>query len=314
MFGYNLNNMNMFGMNSMGFGNIGMFGFGGINMFGGMFGSSIFTNCNGSFNYDAYAGFQVGNVLMNIGAACAAQAIQSKRANSEKTLTQNVDNLSQRIADVEEEKKEYNKEKTTLSENKQAAETTKATLESQASVLRQNRISKEAALADAKSKLNADPQNSDLIAAVTVAEEELEAAKKAEEENKQKIEEQKKIIEDSNAAIEKLEGKINSCDNELDELNSKLAKIQEQLNNKALDKADGNKLNRTSIEEFNAKDFSKDETPATKQDMRRAIAEYRAASPEKKEELKEKIKLIYNKLSSEDKSNDIRQAYSIIFG
>ena len=81
MFFSNYNNMNMFGMNGM-FGMGGMFGcnnpvsqlfsgtnsvfntgcFGGNNFFSGisnMFGGgcSLFTNCNGSMNYDAMAGY-----------------------------------------------------------------------------------------------------------------------------------------------------------------------------------------------------------------------------------------------------------------
>ncbi len=316
MFTYNLNSMNMFGMNSMGFGNMGMFGMGGFNMLGGLFGSSIFTNCDGSFNYDAAAGFGVGSVLMNIGGAAVNKVVQEKRANSKKALSSVVEDLNRRIADVKDERAEYTKDKEAREQKVKDANTQVTSLTEELNKLDVSGLETEYQRAknEYTSAKSNDPNLETLKTAMENAEKAYTDAKNRETELKQQIADQQKIIDENTPEIETLEGKILSCDEELAELQAECDSIQGELNDKILNKADGNRLNRTSIEEFNAKDFSKSETTATKQDMRRAIAEYRTASPEKKEELKEKIKLIYDKLSAEDKSNDIRQAYSIIFG
>ncbi len=111
-------NGNMFGMNMFGSGNIlnqlfngtgsifdcgfNMFGgnmFGG-NMFGGnMFGGgcSLFTNCNGSMNYNAMAGWGVANVLMGIGGAILTQHISDKRASSPDAIETDIEGIQNQI-------------------------------------------------------------------------------------------------------------------------------------------------------------------------------------------------------------------------
>ena len=316
MFSYGLNNMNMYGMNTMGFGNMGMFNMGGINMFGNMFGSSIFTNCDGSYNYDAMAGFGVGQVLMNIGGLMLGKVCANAQANSKKTLSANVDNLDTQIYDIKTEKQGYVNEKTELETANETAESKVKKYTSEFKNLKTDETKAEDAKDAAYDNLQkaTDDDRTTLQAAYNKALEEYNEAVAAREAKGEEIAEQEAIINENKANIEALAEKIEACEEELEALIAERDAIQAQLNEKILDKADGIRTTRTSLEEFEQKDFTKEETQATKQDMRRAIAEYRTASPEKKEDLKKKIEQIYNKLDAEDKNKDIRMAYEIICG
>ena len=217
MFGYGNYNMNMLGMNSMSFGNIGMFNMGGLNIFGNLLGSSIFTNCNGSLNYDAYAGFQVGNVLMNIGGAILGRVIQEKSANSNKTLTANVEDLNGRISAVEEEKRGYDGKVKELEGKNEEAEGNINTYESELSSLKVL----ETKAADAKNQAFTNLQNAtadnktELQAAYDEAVKLYNEAVENRENKEEEIEAQQKIIDTNKTKIEELNGKIESCDDEL---------------------------------------------------------------------------------------------------
>ena len=313
MVSYGFNTMNMLNTNSIGFGNMRMF-IGGLNMFGNMVGSSIFTNCNGSFNYDAYAGFQVGSVLMNIGGAILGRVIQEKSANSNKTLTANVEDLNGRISKVERERSEYVNDKKDLEGKVTAANTEITSLNAELNKLNVSGLKAEYDRAkneytNAKSD---DPNLATLKANMEAAEKAYKDEQKKETELKEKIKAQQDIIDTNEPKIKELNGKIKSCDEELADLKADRDAIQAQLNEQILDKADGTRLNRTSLEEFNTKDFSLEKTTATKQDMRRAIAQYRTSNDEQKLAIGEKVMQIYDKLPTEDRSNIIRQAYTII--
>ena len=309
MFNYGLNNMNMMSMGTMGFGNMGMFNLGGMNMFGS---SSIFTNCDGSFNYDAMAGFGVASVLVNIGGSIANQAIQEKRATSEKTLKANVKDFDKQIEQVENEKSGYVEEKASLTTTVNDAKAELKNLNQNAGNLYSAVVSKQGILTEAEKNLKADPENETLQGKVKQAQIALAEAEAAQKENKKKIDEQEKIINENTAKIEALDEKIKACNDKIDELKAARNEVQKDLNEQILDQADGNRLSRTSLEDFNNKDFSKENTTATKQDMRRAIAQYRTANNDQKLAIGEKIMQIYDKLPTEDRSNDIRQAYTII--
>ena len=316
MFSYGLNNMNMYGMNTMSFGNMGMFNMGGINMFGNMFGSSIFTNCDGSYNYDAMAGFGVGQVLMNIGGLMLGKVCANAQANSKKTLSANVDNLDTQIYDIETEMQGYTEEKTELETAKSTAQSNLDKYESELNSLKATETKAKNTMETAYTALQSatDENKAELRTAYDTAVEEYNKAVAARKAKGEEIAEQEAIINENKANIEALAEKIEACEEELEALIAERDAIQAQLNEKILDKADGIRTTRTSLEEFEQKDFTKEETQATKQDMRRAIAEYRTASPEKKEDLKKKIEQIYNKLDAEDKNKDIRMAYEIICG
>ena len=110
------NNFNMLGMND--FSSMGMFGsnnllgslfsgtnsvfntgfnFFGNNMLGG--GCSLFTNCNGTTNYGAMAGFGVANVVLN-GTLMAISASKSeKKDNSREAVQEKLDSYNEQISE-----------------------------------------------------------------------------------------------------------------------------------------------------------------------------------------------------------------------
>ena len=325
MFGYGNYNMNMLGMNSMSFGNIGMFNMGGLNIFGNLLGSSIFTNCNGSLNYDAYAGFQVGNVLMNIGGAILGRVIQEKSANSNKTLTANVEDLNGRISAVEEEKRGYDGKVKELEGKNEEAEGNINTYESELSSLKVL----ETKAADAKNQAFTNLQNAtadnktELQAAYDEAVKLYNEAVENRENKEEEIEAQQKIIDTNKTKIEELNGKIESCDDELADLKAERDAIQAQLNEAVLDKADGVKLTRTTTEEFaklydienNDYKAGFDASNVSKSDLRYIISQYRTSeNAETKEKWAKVMKKIYNdtNLDSSVKSDNIRAAYKLM--
>lgn len=94
---------NMFGMGGS-FGGCGLLGSGfGGSIFGGGFGTSPFTDCNGYTNYDAMAGFAIGNQLMNIAGMGINYAI-SNAGGTRNTANSVANNLQDRLAELEEER------------------------------------------------------------------------------------------------------------------------------------------------------------------------------------------------------------------
>ena len=94
---FGLNNMNMLGMNNMSFGNCSNFNiFGSMgNMFSGsifgmnnsfgMSGCSPFMNCNGSYNFNAMAGFAVGGALLNVGMMAFSHYLKTREPQNNPT-------------------------------------------------------------------------------------------------------------------------------------------------------------------------------------------------------------------------------------
>ena len=325
MFSYGLNNMNMYGMNTMGFGNMGMFNMGGINMFGNMFGSSIFTNCDGSYNYNAMAGFGVGQVLMNIGGLMLGKVCANAQANSKKTLSANVDNLDAQIYDIETEKQGYANEKTELETANKTAESNVQTYTSELANLKKVEENAKTAKDTAHTALvNATDENKAALQTdYNTALEEYNKAVATREATEQKIAEQKAIINENKAKIEALAEKIDACEEELEALKAERDAIQAQLNEAVLDKADGVKLTRTTTEEFaklydienNDYKAGFDASNVSKSDLRYIISQYRTSeNAETKEKWAKVMKKIYNdtNLDSSVKSDNIRAAYKLM--
>lgn len=94
---FGLNNMNMLGMNNMSFGNCSNYNiFGSMgNMFSGsIFGMnnsfgmgscSPFMNCNGSYNFNAMAGFAVGGALLNVGMMAFSHYLNTREPQNNPT-------------------------------------------------------------------------------------------------------------------------------------------------------------------------------------------------------------------------------------
>ena len=97
---FGLNNMNMLGMNNMSFGNCSNYNiFGSMgNMFSGsIFGMnnsfgmgscSPFMNCNGSYNFNAMAGFAVGGALLNVGMIAFSHYLNTREPQNNPTERQ----------------------------------------------------------------------------------------------------------------------------------------------------------------------------------------------------------------------------------
>ncbi len=325
MFSYGLNNMNMYGINTMSFGNMGMFNMGGINMFGNMFGSSIFTNCDGSYNYNAMAGFGVGQVLMNIGGLMLGKVCANAQDNSKKTLSANVDNLDAQIHDIETEKQGYVNEKTELETANETAESNVQRYTSELESLKTDETKAEDAKDAAYDNWQkaTDDDRASLQAAYNKAVEEYNKAVAAREAKEKEIAEQEAIINTNKPKIEALAEKIKACEEELEALRAERDAIQAQLNEAVLDKADGVKLTRTTTEEFaklydienNDYKAGFDASNVSKSDLRYIISQYRTSeNAETKEKWAKVMKKIYNdtNLDSSVKSNNIRAAYKLM--
>ena len=104
MFGMNnFSSMGMFGSNNLlgslfsgtnSIFNTG-FNFFGNNMLGG--GCSLFTNCNGTTNYDAMAGFGVANVVLNGTLMAISKSKSENKENSREAIQEKIDNLNGQI-------------------------------------------------------------------------------------------------------------------------------------------------------------------------------------------------------------------------
>ncbi len=325
--------MNMFNMNTGfgGFGTCGGFGniFGGYNMIGNIFGGGFYNSCNGTYNYDAMAGFAVGSVLAQIGGNILGQFVSEKQQNSVKNLDANIDGLNKQIdAKVDElgcknleEARAYDIEKDDA--GKKVATLNKELSDKKASFDKYEAYSVYRGIIDKYEEAQKkDPQPADIDQLKTAADD----AKKALKEKEDLEKEIKKLEETTIPAAEKAKEArkkvIERIQNDIEDLVKQRDEIQGQKNEQILDKAAGNKYNRVSTTELNDKFTKKDdgsyeiksEAEFTKRDFFRAITEYKTASEDKKEEWKNKIKLIYDNMSGDEKSAKIVEAFDTVMG
>lgn len=325
--------MNMFNMNTGfgGFGTCGGFGniFGGYNMIGNIFGGGFYNSCNGTYNYDAMAGFAVGSVLAQIGGNILGQFVSEKQQNSVKNLDANIDGLNKQIdAKVDElgcknleEARAYDIEKDDA--GKKVATLNKELSDKKASFDKYEADSVYRGIIDKYEEAQKkDPQPADIDQLKTAADD----AKKALNEKKDLEKEIKKLEETTIPAAEKAKEArkkvVERIQNDIEDLVKQRDEIQGQKNEQILNRADGNKYNRVSTTELNDKFTKKDdgsyeiksEAEFTKRDFFRAITEYKTASEDKKEEWKNKIKLIYDNMSGDEKSAKIVEAFDTVMG
>lgn len=322
----NYNMMNMF-MNT-GIGNIGtcsgLSGLGGFGSFG-----NIFGRCDGSLDYNAMAGFAIGSSFLQIGACAVNQIISAKRENSQanietnlKTLNKQIDNKVKQLGcDSLEEAQNYDIEDDTagkkVTDLKNELEGKKNSLDKYKSDTEYKSIMQ--AYTDAN-KQDPKPANiNELKQAYDEASQALIEKEKLEKEIKKLEESTLPAAEKAKEAREKV---IESVQSELKKLVEQRDELQGEKNNKVLEKADGNKFNRVSTAELNEKFIqTKDgklatapDATFTKRDFFRAVNEYRTASDSKKEEWKNKIKLIYDNMSGDEKSRKIVEAFDTVMG
>lgn len=263
-------NGNMFGMNMFGSGNIlnqlfngtGSIFDGGFNMFGGnmfggnmfggnMFGGgcSLFTNCNGSMNYNAMAGWGVANVLMGIGGAILTQHISDKRASSPEAIETDIEGIQDQIdteldklgSDVTEANYKdydvktedwYTESKTKIEKNILSDTDLNANKDLVADYEKKAKLYKDTTTTDP----NYDQVKKD-----------YEKALALKNDAEKKIEAHEKAVED----LEALDKKAKKEQEKADEIKEKITKLIEKRENaeRALDKsiadkADGNKWTR----------------------------------------------------------------------
>lgn len=102
----NYSQLNMLGMgSSMGYqnflgGGLGMGSFGMGSLFGtGFGGCNMFQSCDGSYNYDAMAGFGVASVLTNCLFGFLGQAVSAKKAKQAENPKETIESLTNKIAE-----------------------------------------------------------------------------------------------------------------------------------------------------------------------------------------------------------------------
>ena len=306
-----------------GFGNVG---FGGIgNIFSGYGLNNIFYNsCNGTYNYNAMAGFAVGNVLMQIGGNVLNQFIAYKQETSTKNVEADLKGLNKQInasvqklgCDSVEEALAYDIDNDPTSTKLDGLNSDLSTKTIQLEALG-NKDDYERIIIEFKNAKSDNPNLEQLKQKSDDAKKALQAIKDIEEE----IAKLKTQITAAEKAKNARESEIDKVQSSLRELVSQRDELQGVQNEQTLKKADGNKFNRVSTTELNdkftqAEDGSystKAEASFTKRDFFRAVKEYQTASSDKKKEWKNKIKLIYDNMSGDEKSAKIVEAFDLIY-
>ena len=286
------NSMNMFGMNCSLF-NYGGLGFGGLG-FGGITGYN-------NVNYDAMAGWAVGNALLGV-ASQAIGSIKADRQNDNAVYADNkaqIESIDKQIADLNAEREnpkidakydtDINKaQKSLASANTKVSELTTA-------------------LAELEKKTCEDRSETD----IATKKSELETAQK----DAQTAEKEVKTARDAKEKAE--DAKKREIEEKIEGLKAQRARLQAQVDDADLDKADGRRLQRLSDDDyaqcFNNDGSLKSSVTYTKKHARTAINHFmNAVDPDKKLKAAKNLVTMYNQyLSSDDKTTLIRNAATI---
>lgn len=307
---YNTNNpwlnmfqqgLGMFGINTNGYGSFGSMGIMGMN-------GSLFN-----YNYDAMAGIAATNAALSV----ANQAISTSRAekqaekNDYESSKNDIKNIDKRIADLNAEKSEP-KIDAKYDKNIETAETSLKKLTDRQAVLNGNG---KGSINELKDQLNAETDDakkktieakiqkletelSDLNSKISKTEKDVQQAKAAKD----------KAIADRKIAIDK---DIKDLENEKKELQAKVDAYD-------LDKANGNKLSRTSDKKFDTyleNGVAKNNVDYSRADAKTATDRFMKAlddSPEKLQAAKNLV-TIHNNCSNWNmttkRAAEIAQAY-----
>lgn len=307
---YNTNNpwldmfqqgLGMFGINTNGYGSFGSMGIMGMN-------GSLFN-----YNYDAMAGIAVTNAVFGV----ANQAISTSRAekqaekNDYESSKNDIKNIDKRIADLNAEKSEP-KIDAKYDKNIETAETSLKKLTDRQAVLNGNG---KGSIKELNDQLNAETDDakkktieakiqkletelSDLNSKISETEKDVQQAKEAKD----------KAIADRKIAIDK---EIKDLENEKKELQAKVDAYD-------LDKANGNKLSRTSDKKFDTyleNGVAKNNVDYSRADAKTATDRFMKAlddSPEKLQAAKNLV-TIHNNCSNWNmttkRAAEIAQAY-----
>ena len=281
------NSMNMFGMNGSLF-NYGGMGFGSLG-FGGITGYN-------NVNYDAMAGWAVGNALLGV-ASQAIGSIKADRQNDNAVYADNkaqIESIDKQIADLKAERENLQKDPHF---NTDVINANKAFEDAEKKVSKLN-----AELNDLKGKTGEDISQTDIDAKQKELDDAIVAEKKAKTD--------KENAEKAKAKIDEIEEKIKG-------LEAQRARLQAQVDDADLDKADGRRLQRLSDDDyaqcFNNDGSLKSSVTYTKKHARTAINHFmNAVDPDKKLKAAKNLVTMYNQyLSSDDKTTLIRNAAKI---
>ena len=291
------NSMNMFGMNCSLF-NYGGMGFGSLG-----FGSMGFGGITGynNVNYDAMAGWAVGNALLGV-ASQAIGSIKADRQNDNAVYADNkaqIESIDKQIVDLKAERKNpkidakydtdiNNAQKSLASANTKVLELTTA-------------------LAELEKKTGEEKSQADIEA----KQKELKKA----QDDAQTAEEKVKTAE--TARDDAIKARESEIDEKIKGLEAQRARLQAQVDDADLDKADGRRLQRLSDDDyaqcFNNDGSLKSSVTYTKKHARTAINHFmNAVDPDKKLKAAKNLVTMYNQyLSSDDKTSLIRNAATI---
>lgn len=303
----------------------------GFNPFGGSYINNdcgIFMNCNGEYNYDAMAGFAVGNVLLNVALGAIGYAIENKNEDS-------VENRQAEVKDCQDKLDEKLKElgvKTVEEADSYNIDEDKTIKDANTKISKHN--------ADINKNSDAiDTHDESLKTLRKQLDEETDATKKsAIQENITKVqklideleadnEELQSKIDAQNEIIENRQDEIEEMQKEIKDAQAELVKAQEKANEAVLDEADGTALGRISQKKYMAK-FTNDENGKltdtfasdaefSKRDLKRALSNFSSCEDEKQKEVyKKQFIAIYDKLAKEDPDEikNFKEAYKLIKG
>ena len=313
------------------------------NFFGSMvnvFGSgscSPFMNCNGTYNYGAMAGFGVANALLGVGGMFLNQVLSKKKENSQTSIKEDISAMNKQIdakvdklgaKSIDDALKWSTKNEPKWQEAITKAEGEKTTAQGK--------------LKDLQAKIdeykNVESKKSEYDKAV--------ADKKQLETDLATDGKYDKAIKDAKAKEEARQKEIDTIKKELKDLldakENAENQIKEQQEEQILDKADGNRFQRSSLEDINklfdengnirdfietkkskttkadgdkSQEISLEKVKVTRADVRYAILAYRKSTDDdEKKEWADKFAKLLDKLPYEDRSNDILAAEKIILG
>lgn len=263
---------NMFGMGGS-FGGCGLLGSGfGGSIFGGGFGTSPFTDCNGYTNYNAMAGFAIGNQLMNIagmGASYGLSQIGSGKREREDVASDLQNRLDKSIDKI-------SKQLTKLNSNLDPATITKESLpdtaEFETDALKNAKTAKNTADAELDQVKSEEPKQdqfkkSDGTEDTTKYQAALTAW------NTKKAAAEKKVT-DAEAKIKTEETARDQLVEDLKASINERIEIQQEINEAILDMADGSKVRHrnTNLTAANIKEGC---TTATREDIAQLIYLFR---------------------------------------
>lgn len=319
-------NMNMFNSNMLGMGSMfgaNSFGLGGSSFLGSIWGgnlSSPFMNCNGTVNYDAMAGFGVGNFLANFFLTTLNGYISNKKENSSDSIKNDINEMNSSIKDLNNKLENYQKDESTI--NNKISEND-SNIQSKNKTITENTTN----ITALKGKLDTLPKDENNIEIEMQIKNLKDEIKKLEEANKKltsEIETLQKDNETQKEKLDKVQADIKNVKEEINKFENYKKNAQKMLKNEILEKADGYKIQRTNQNDYD-KLFTKDDKnkawslPAdyksTSDDVRFAILGYKkATTEEEKKKYQEQFKLLWENLPIEDRTDSLRAAANIILG